>query len=119
MKTHTIIDDITGIEYQVYVGRNAKDNTTLVLSSDPWDIWFHLGDEVSSPHIILKLPNRDSSVSRRVLYQVGKLFEVYKPKIPKKYKVIYTNISNVYPTKTLGMVETTDTNHFTLYKSVK
>lgn len=114
MKTH-IIEDKVGIKYTVLIGRNAKENTLLVKNSDPWDIWFHL-DDISSPHIVLKTDRDNDEVSKDVLIQVGRLFEYYKKALPRRYRVIYTQVRNVTPTRVLGEVKTKCTNSFLLTK---
>ena len=93
-------------EYQLLIGKNAKENEDIIKMSNQNDLWFHF-ENVSGPHIILQ--SKGDLIQKRYLNQIAlKLFE-NKPKVPKNQNVIYTEIQNVKLTKTLGTVITKNT----------
>lgn len=91
--------------YEVWIGKNAKSNETIIRLSDQHDLWFHL-DGISSPHIILR--TNGDTIHKRFINQVAlKLFD-YKTNVPRKTKVIYTTVNNIKLTKTIGTVITSN-----------
>jgi predicted ribosome quality control (RQC) complex YloA/Tae2 family protein len=101
MKQTSIFVDENGKEYKLLIGQNQRENDILLRSCEPDDLWFHL-DDISSPHFIL-CTNGDI-IPKRYLNVIGGMFVDYKNKLPRRYKVIYTELKNVKLTKTLGTV---------------
>jgi predicted ribosome quality control (RQC) complex YloA/Tae2 family protein len=101
MKTESIFITENGKEYQILIGRNKYENEQIIKSSYSNDIWFHLND-YSSCHIILQ--SGDDNIPKKYLTDIAKMFSLYKKGLPKKYKVIYTNIKNIKLTDEIGTV---------------
>jgi predicted ribosome quality control (RQC) complex YloA/Tae2 family protein len=106
MKTMTLVVEESGKEYTLYIGRNQKENDMLVRTSGADDLWFHL-ENISGPHFVLQ--SHGDVIPKRDLNWIASLFPQFKNKLSQRYKVIYTEIKNVTPTKTAGQVLTTNT----------
>lgn len=100
-----LIDDR---EYQILIGRNAKENHKIIRMSHPDDTWFHL-NHISSAHIILQ--NKGQLIPKKYLYQVASLLFNYKTSVPPNVKVIYTEVKNVKCTTTPGEVTTSNVKY--------
>jgi predicted ribosome quality control (RQC) complex YloA/Tae2 family protein len=74
-------------------------------------VWFHLED-FSGPHFVLE--NVDGNIPKDTLQCIGRLFRDYKTDLPKRYRVIYTQIRNVQLTRTKGTVIPTATCWLTI-----
>lgn len=101
MKQLSIFVEENDKTYTLHIGRNQKENDTLVKNSDQDDLWFHL-DDVSSPHFVLA--SGGDTIPKRYLNQIAGLFREFKIGLPRQYNVIYTAIRNVRLTKTPGTV---------------
>jgi predicted ribosome quality control (RQC) complex YloA/Tae2 family protein len=97
---------IHDIDYQLYIGKNAKGNDEIIKMAHPESLWFHF-DQISSPHIVLE--SRGDNIPKQWIYKVAlKLFH-YKKNAPKCQCVIYTTIKNVKLTSVPGSVITQKT----------
>jgi predicted ribosome quality control (RQC) complex YloA/Tae2 family protein len=94
--------------YNIKIGENAKDNDTIVKTSNQKDWWFHL-DGVSGPHIVIQ----DCELNKTVFNIVREVMTEYKNNIPPRSSIIYTNIKNVKRTNQPGRVLLT---HFKTFK---
>jgi len=57
--------------YEVWVGRNAKESEALTLRhARPFDLWLHARG-VSGAHAVLRLPKRDATPSRHLIEQAA------------------------------------------------
>jgi len=95
---------------EVKIGQNAQENWDIISNSSQNDIWFHLGCNLSSPHVVLKNPNR-LKIPKRILSECAILCKNNsKYNNIKKIAVIYTEIKNVTKGDTVGSVHTKKTN---------
>lgn len=92
-------------DYICFIGRNAKGNDQILRSASQKDLWFHL-DNISSPHLILKMSEKIFP-SKEILLECAIILKSYKNSISEfqKVNVIYTLVSNIKLTKVLGQVE--------------
>ena len=59
--------------YEVWVGRNAKENEALTLRhARPFDLWLHARG-VSGAHTVLRLPKRDANPSQYLIEQAASI----------------------------------------------
>lgn len=84
--------------YTIRIGQSDKENTALVRSSDPFDLWFHVHDHPSA-HVIV---SQDLSTSTEIEYSPEVIREAArlcaehsKLKHAKNVKISYTEIGNV------------------------
>jgi predicted ribosome quality control (RQC) complex YloA/Tae2 family protein len=92
-------------EYEILIGKSASGNEEIIkmgkkIHKD--NIWFHFGNGVSGPHIML-CSNGDI-IPKRYLIQVAAMLFEYKSKVPVDTSVIYTEVKNVNLTNVLGTV---------------
>lgn len=107
MKSVTIYVDENDKEYIIQIGGNKNENNELIKAASQNDLWFHLGGDISSPHIILK--SEGDKIPKRYINYIGTLFPLYKNNMTKRYSVIYTEIKNVKLTDKKGTVITSKT----------
>lgn len=95
---------------QFRIGKNAVENTELVLQSSDRDVWFHIRDNPSA-HLVYFNP---SSISLGELRRTGIIYRMAlelkkRSKYSKKntIQVIYDYIENINPTPKPGMVNVT------------
>ncbi len=99
--------------WTIKIGRNEKENDTLIRNSNKNDLWFHLEDN-PSPHGFINYnlgsnPSSDSNPnpepSHDLIYKTALLVKKYSncKHIPS-VSVIYTKIENLCLTKKLGTV---------------
>lgn len=106
MKFETFINDQG--EWNIIIGQNRHENWQIIDEADPTDIWFHV-QEMPSCHVILKNVQKISVIERSVLKRCALLCKMNsKAKTEKKSIIMYTPISSVHKTKTIGEV-TVDT----------
>lgn len=88
--------------WTIKIGRNEKENDTLIRNSNKNDLWFHLEDN-ASPHGFISYngPEPDHTL----IYKTALLVKKYSncKHIPS-VSVIYTKIENICLTKKLGTV---------------
>jgi predicted ribosome quality control (RQC) complex YloA/Tae2 family protein len=89
--------------WTIKIGRNEKENDTLIRNSNKNDLWFHLEDN-PSPHGFIS-SNNGSVPDHSLIYKTALLVKKYSncKHIPS-VSVIYTKIENVSLTKKLGTV---------------
>lgn len=99
-------------EFQI--GKSAQDNTQLILSSEPLDVWFHVADAPSA-HLVYHNENQvdlDLLRSNGTIYRMAlelKKRSKYR-KLPN-IKVIYCYVKDVVLTDTPGRVITGSVRH--------
>lgn len=85
---------------KISIGRNAKGNDYLCKHSEKDEYWLHLQDD-PSPHAIVHNHIEDENS----LTEAAILVKYYsKLKNAKYANIIYCQIEDIKPTKTLGMV---------------
>jgi predicted ribosome quality control (RQC) complex YloA/Tae2 family protein len=95
------------IEYQLFIGKNAKHNWELIDMSDPDDVWFHI-ENYPSTHVILKNP--DKLEIKKIPHQILYLCCVKCKNRISKYRTInnlsvcFTQIKNVKKGIEIGSV---------------
>jgi hypothetical protein len=89
--------------WTIKIGRNEKENDTLIRNSNKNDLWFHLEDNPSPHGFISMVPNSDPN--HELIYKTALLVKKYSncKHIPS-VSVIYTKIENLCLTKKLGTV---------------
>jgi predicted ribosome quality control (RQC) complex YloA/Tae2 family protein len=98
------------LEYKI--GKNASDNTMLVVSSTPYDVWFHIHNETSA-HLVYYNPDKLSLETLRsngTIYRMA--IALKKQSKYRKYlniSVLYCYIKDVTTTNTPGLVTTINT----------
>lgn len=105
--------EIEGIDYNLYIGKNAKGNDEILRLCDPeTSVWFHF-DDISSPHIILELKDEKLSIRfiqekifKPYLLMISKFLYNYKKNVPKNTKIIYSRLKYITLTKEMGTVLT-------------
>lgn len=88
---------------RILVGQNRNENDQLVAQSQQTDLWFHLKD-LPSCHVILECDKDNEATKEMINYAAQLVKENTKYKNYKKITVEYTEIKNVYRTKTPGLV---------------
>jgi predicted ribosome quality control (RQC) complex YloA/Tae2 family protein len=117
MKIETIFFESINKEIIYYIGRNSKENFSVIDMGKQDDIWIHVKDE-SSCHVVIYLP--DERIERTKLKQIikkGCLLckeNTNKLKNVKKVEMIYTQIKYVTKTNVEGCVITENTKTFLL-----
>ena len=94
------------VEYRV--GQHAQENMELIAASRPEDLWFHIREKPSC-HVVATLPPHHPTYDKKQLKKIAvqgavvcKQFSKYKSE--HHVSVIYTPISNVVATATVGSV---------------
>ena len=104
-----IITTASAHTWTIKIGRNEKENDTLIRNSNKNDLWFHLEDNPSPHGFIGSNANIGSDPSpypsHDLIYKTALLVKKYSncKHIPS-VSVIYTKIENVCLTKKLGTV---------------
>jgi predicted ribosome quality control (RQC) complex YloA/Tae2 family protein len=97
--------------WTIKIGRNEKENDTLIRNSNKNDLWFHLEDN-PSPHGFIgfnanvgSAPTPNAEPPHDLIYKTALLVKKYSncKHIPS-VSVIYTKIENVSLTKKIGTV---------------
>ncbi len=99
--------------YIIKIGNNAQENWDLISSATQNDIWFHLGDNRPSPHVILQIPEnyKSTKIPKRVINRCCVLCKQHsKYENIKKVTIIYTEIKNVSKGDKIGSVYTKKTH---------
>ena len=89
-------------EYTYTIGTNAVENDALITSSGLTDTWFHL-DGLPSCHGVINCPI--DGLTPSLIYKCALNIKVNtKYKKTPRLKIIYTEISNIKKTETMGQV---------------
>ena len=97
---HFIVQNIinNNIQYNIYRGKNAQGNWDAISASKQNDVWFHLGGNMSSPHVIfINYDNwKLNEISKNIIYECANICKQYS-KYNNNYNVecIYTLIKNI------------------------
>ena len=90
------------LKYTYTIGTNALENNALITSSSLTDTWFHLY-ELPSCHGVINCPINGLTTS--LIYKCALNIKVNtKYKKTPRLKIIYTEISNIKKTDTMGQV---------------
>jgi predicted ribosome quality control (RQC) complex YloA/Tae2 family protein len=87
----------------IKIGKNARDNDTIIKESKETDIWFHLAS-FPSCHVIIECSTEYPINTKMIIYCAALVKQNGKYKNIHKLKVNYTEIKNVTRTTTLGHV---------------
>ena len=84
-----------GNNYTIKIGQNKNENWSLLDTSEPNDVWFHLAD-APSPYVVL-IANQDiRKIPKNVLYRCGILCKSRSSSKKENNSLInYTYIKNV------------------------
>ncbi|GAB4260319.1 NFACT RNA binding domain-containing protein [Deferrisoma sp.] len=58
--------------WEIWVGRNGRENDRLVREARPWDLWLHARDAAGA-HVLVRLPGRDARCPERTLLEAAGL----------------------------------------------
>ncbi len=103
-------------EFQIFIGTNARENWSLIDSSDKHDLWFHV-DGYSSGHVVIKENFNKNTKDKSIIYPPSLIIEgakqcKFQSKFKdKKCKVVYTTIENITKGKEIGSVFTQNENY--------
>jgi predicted ribosome quality control (RQC) complex YloA/Tae2 family protein len=100
MKTETVFIQVLKREIVFHIGKNKGDNFEVIDNGKSNDIWFHAKD-ISSCHVVCKLPEQISKKDLRYVIKVGALLcknNTNKLKSIKNVEIIYTYIKNIVKT---------------------
>jgi predicted ribosome quality control (RQC) complex YloA/Tae2 family protein len=115
MKSETIV--VSSMEITYNIGTSAQDNFDLIDASSPHDIWFHV-EGLPSCHVVAVIPEDekiDKKKMRAIITQGAVICKKHsKYASHKNLPIIYTKISNVQKTTTIGSVFTTNTKTITI-----
>jgi predicted ribosome quality control (RQC) complex YloA/Tae2 family protein len=102
--------EIDDVMYKIDVGKNAAENWDLISEASQSDVWFHLGKELPSPHVILHVPDGIKKLPKKIIKRCSVLCKEHsKYNNIKKVPIIYTKIHNVTKGNTVGSVYTKQT----------
>ncbi len=93
--------------YTVNIGGNAQENWDLVSESEEDDLWFHLGDDRPSSHVVLKISDeiKSKKLPPAIIYKCCTLCKQYsKFKTFQNIPIIYTKIKNITKGDNMGSV---------------
>jgi predicted ribosome quality control (RQC) complex YloA/Tae2 family protein len=100
-----------GCEYTLWVGKNKKSNWDLIDGAKETDIWFHVGGNAPSAHVILETDIPISKIPRQVIKRCACICKSHSSsKSEKRCPIIYTTIRHVTKTSIVGQVNV-DTSH--------
>jgi len=94
-------------DYKIFIGQNRGENTQLVDTADPKNIWFHIANSPSC-HILLKTTCKMKEVPLQVIKRCACLCKSHsKPqtKSTPNCPVMYSHAENVQSTATMGEVK--------------
>ena len=90
--------------WTIKIGKNEKENDTLIRNSNKNDLWFHLEDN-PSPHGFISYNGPEPFYAHELIYKTALLVKKYSNcKHLPNVSVIYTKIENICLTKKLGTV---------------
>lgn len=101
------------ISFEIIVGKNAQENWDLISNASQNDLWFHLGGNMPSPHVILKIPEKFvlKKIPKQIIFQCANLCKSHSKYCNiKKVSVIYTEIKNISKGEIVGSVYTKKTS---------
>ena len=100
-----------GIEYIIWLGKNKKDNWDLIDNAKSTDVWFHVGGNAPSAHVILETEIPINKLPRQVIKRCACICKSHSSsKSEKKCPIMYTTIHYVSKTHIVGQVNV-DTSH--------
>ena len=116
MKTESIFIQVLKREIVFNIGQNQSENFEVIDSAEEHDLWFH-AKNISSCHVICKLPNDIDKKDLRYIIKIGALLcknNTNNLKSFKNVEIIYTQIKNITKTNKLGCVTATNTKNMIL-----
>lgn len=109
MKAEIVYFEYLGCEIIYYVGKNAKDNFSVIDMGGPHDIWFHSAME-SSCHVVAKLPDVivDKKGMKTIIKKGAQLCKQNTNKLARlnNTEISYTLVKNIKKTSVSGCVLT-------------
>jgi len=90
-KTKTCIEKIESGDFQIYIGKNNKQNDYIVSKlSSPEDFWFHVKGDFGS-HVLVKSKTKTETLPNEILLKAAELAAKYSERqTDSKINVIYT-----------------------------
>ena len=88
------------------IGQSASDNFAAIDAAKETDLWFHIGDNRSSAHIIAEMPDDIERKDKKYIIKQGAVLckQESKYKSEKNVSIIYAPIKNVDKTGIPGTV---------------
>src|SRR3990167_11422134 len=91
--------------FDISIGTSAKENWDILSTALQNDLWFHLGGNLSSPHIILHIPEnmKARKIPKQAINKCAILCKMHsKYKDINRVSVIYTETKNVSKAGKIG-----------------
>ena len=89
----------------IMIGENQEDNDTVLSMAKQTDVWFHLGANLSSCHVVISC-DKKHPINNEMKRYCASLVKKHS-KHQRKVRVIYTEKKNVRKTGIKGKVTTT------------
>jgi predicted ribosome quality control (RQC) complex YloA/Tae2 family protein len=81
--------------YKIIAGRNASENWKLIDNSYKYDIWLHLGGQLPSPHVFIRVGKKHDVDISVIKYAASICKARSKSKADKDVGVIYAYAKDV------------------------
>lgn len=111
MKTAILFLEALQREVTFYIGKTQCENFEVINKGMSDDLWFH-ANQISSCHVVCKMPDRIDKKELRYIIKAGALLcknNTNKLKSLKNVEIIYTQIKNITKTNIEGCVLTKNT----------
>lgn len=98
--------DAIKAEITFVIGGNAQENFDIIDEAKQQDLWFHVGNDMPSEHIIASIPtNLSKKQIGKIATQGAVLCKQYsKYASQKNLAIIYTQVKDISKTETIGCV---------------
>jgi predicted ribosome quality control (RQC) complex YloA/Tae2 family protein len=92
------------------IGQSATDNFAAIDAAKETDLWFHIGDNRSSAHIIADMPEDIERKDKKYIIKQGAVLckQESRYKSEKNVSILYAPIKNIDKTKIPGTVIVTE-----------
>jgi len=94
---------------QFTIGSNAQDNFTIIDNANMTDIWFHVGNNRPSCHVVASIPTNIQIYRKNMRYiikQGAVLCKQHSKYVSEKnVEIDYTCVKNITKTNIIGTVE--------------
>lgn len=98
-------------EYVIWIGKHKQNNWDLINGAKATDVWFHVGGNAPSAHVILETNIPLNKLPRQVITRCACICKSHSSsKSERKCPIIYTTIQHVMKTNIVGQVNV-DTTH--------
>jgi len=98
------------------IGQNKLENDEIITLSNPEDVWFHISNNTPSCHVIAKVSDLNSKLSKKernyIIKHGGLLCKQYTNNVKSSSNIefVYTQVKNVEKTDIPGKVIISEEN---------